>query len=297
MKKWSKRFFVAALVLALVFVGLGVTGWVLKGRRPDWYPSKVLSPEELKQASHSMQGKLIGFQDWAAGVNAADRTHASGRAPVPTDPTTAPSRVRSISFTEAELNAFFNQWDTKWEDKYNQYVTDPILVLQDDRIILAANVPEAGTLVSVHLAPKLDDAGKLHLDIDKVMGGVLPVPRAFYEKYRNKLSTVLTARVNRERGNATLNADGSVNLSLITASMNELLVHALNGEPAEPILYLPHDVTNRKVGLPVKLTDIKIKDKTISFTVVPLTPEERKELVGHIHDGDAPKPQAVTAAR
>src|SRR3954468_10518278 len=84
MKKWSKRFFVAALVLALVFVGLGVTGWVLKGRRPDWYPAKVLSPEELTQASHSMQNKLLGFQDWAAGVNADDRTHASGRAPVAT---------------------------------------------------------------------------------------------------------------------------------------------------------------------------------------------------------------------
>ena len=44
----------------------------------------------------------------------------------------------------------------------------------------------------------------------------------------------------------------------------ELLQHALSGEPAEPVLFFPKDY-NPKEGLPIRLTDVKVKDKDYIF--------------------------------
>jgi hypothetical protein len=75
--------------------------------------------------------------------------------------------------------------------------------------------------------------------------------------------------------------------------MNTLLLHALNNEPADPILFLPHDgtITGEKAGFPVKLTDVRVANDSISLTVVPLTDAERKELLASIRKPSA-KPYA-----
>jgi hypothetical protein len=105
---------------------------------------------------------------------------------------------------------------------------------------------------------------------------------------------MLESKIDQERPRAKLNGDGSANKSFVIASMNEMLLHALNGEPAEPVLFLPHDPARFQNGLPVKLTDLKVKDKTITLTVVPLTPDERKDLLQRVRE-PRPRPNpAVT---
>jgi hypothetical protein len=280
-KKWLKRILVASLVLLLAAVGVVVGLNQLRHRRPDWYPGKALDAAALNEAVQSARHKLEGFQGWAADTNAHERAQLSGRDPVETDPATPPDKTRSIALTDAELNAFFSQWDNtlNLSDKYNQYLTDPVLVLQDGRIILAANVKELDTIASVHLAPKLDDKGMLHLDIVKVMGGSLPLPQSFFGAYRDKFSRMLDARIAQESQRAKISPDGSANGAAVAAGMNLLLLHALNNEPADPVLFLPHDWAHKADGLPVKLTAVKIENKTITLTVQPLTAQERQDLL------------------
>ena len=220
-----------------------------------------------------MTDKFAGVQGWAADTNAHERTQLSGRDPVATDSATPPDKSKTIAVTDAELNAFFSQWDNtlNLSDKYSQYLTDPVLVLQDGRIILAVNVKELDTIASVHLEPKLDEQGMLHLDIVKVMGGSLPLPQSFFGAYRDKFSRMLEGRIAQESQRAKVSPDGSANGAAVAAGMNLLLLHASNNEPADPILFLPHDWGHKSDGLPVKLTAVKIENKTITLTVQPLT--------------------------
>jgi hypothetical protein len=279
--KWLKRILIAGCVLLLVAVGLVIGLNQLRHRRPDWYPAKALDPAALNEAVQSVRHKFEGVQDWAADTNARERTQLSGRDPVATDSSDPPDKTKTISLTDAELNAFFSQWDNtlNLSDKYGQYLTDPVLVLQDGRIILAANVKELDTIVSIHLEPRLDEQGMLHLEIVKLMSGSLPLPQSFFSAYRDKFSRMLEGRIAQESQRAKIAPDGSANGAAVAAGMNLLLLHALNNEPADPILFLPHDLTHSGNGLPVRLTAVKIENKTITMTVQPLTAEQRQELL------------------
>src|SRR4051794_37555354 len=293
-KKWLKRILIAGCVLLLAAVGVMFGLNQLRHRRPDWYPAKALDPAALNEAVQSVRHKFEGVQGWAADTNAHERAQLSGRDPVATDSADPVEKTKTISLTDAELNAFFSQWDNtlNLSDKYSHYLTDPVLVLQDGRIILAANVKELDTIASVHLEPRLDDKGMLHLDIVRVMGGSLPLPQSFFGAYRDKFSRMLEGRIAQESQRAKIAPDGSANGAAVAAGMNLLLLHALNNEAADPILFLPHDLAHKGNGLPVKLTAVKIESKTISLTVQPLTAEERQDLLQKLSQPPAPQHRA-----
>ena len=90
----------------------------------------------------------------------------------------------------------------RWKDHYSAYVDDPVLVLQDNRLILAGTVKEMDTVVSVHFEPVLDADGKLRLNLVRVMGGKLPLPRAFWDGYRQKLCDAMAAQAGAGPGRA-----------------------------------------------------------------------------------------------
>lgn len=296
MKKWIKRIIVASVVLLALAVAGVVTLNHLRNRRPDWYPSGAPDSAAIAAAARSMKDKFAGVTSWAAETHASERTQQSGREPVRTDPAAPPDRAKTVSLTAAELNAFFSQWDESqnWGDKYSQYLIDPVLVLQENRIILAARLKEIDTIASVHLEPRLDEGGQLHLTIAKIMGGSLPLPRAFWVGYRDKLGGMLRDKIEQERKHAEIAADGVANTHAVGASMNRLLLSALYDQPADPILFLPHDLSRlQKSAIPVKVSAVEVKDNTITLTIESLDAPQRKALLDRIRQPVEPKPDAV----
>ena len=57
---------------------------------------------------------------------------------------------------------------------------------------------------------------------------------------------------------------------MVEAVLGKMLLHFLHGEPADPVVFLKY-VANNKVGnLPVRITSLKIADKTLTMTFEPL---------------------------
>jgi hypothetical protein len=83
--------------------------------------------------------------------------------------------------------------------------------------------------------------------------------------------------------NAQLQKDGSANTDAMAAAMAKLFLHVLADEPGEPVLFLP---VGDKRAVPVRLTDVRIADKTLSLTVKPLNAKERGALIERIRDQD-----------
>jgi hypothetical protein len=266
--KWIKRLFMAGAFLVVLLAVSALLVHRLARSRPDWYPVQLLD-----EASRS------------AAARSVERNRKSGIRPDSPGYIAAPDPVKHISFSEAELNAFFLQWDDAmhWKDGYSGFIQDPVLALADNRIILGANVTSLDTFVSVHFEPSIDPNGELRLTLVRVMGGKLPLPRAFWDGYRHKLIGAMSAKVAQAQKRAAIADDGSMNHDAMVAQMNKLLLHALNDEPAEPILFLRHDNLHNN-AMPVKLTAVAIADRTIDLTVIPLNADERKELLRKIRE-------------
>ena len=290
MKKWTKRILVALAVFAVLGIAVIVGARQLATSKPDWYPKGAPDPAAIAAAAQSMTSKIQGIQGWAAASRAKETRGPNGIPASVADPEGDPEPAKTFTLTEAEFNAFFSRWDNdqKWSDKYKGHISDPVLVLRDNRIILAATVKDMNAVLSAHFEPGLipdrqgtDPANKkLQLRVAQVASGRLSLPEFTWSGYRDKLVNVMARKVEESRPKADIHPDGSANEAAVIVAMNTLLLHALNNEPADPVLFLPHD--KQKTGYPVKLTDVKVSNDSISLTVVPLNAQERKDLLASL---------------
>jgi len=301
--KWVKRLVaVVACFVVLLAVGAGVAWYLLRGR-PAWYDGVRADPAALQAAAVRAENELKRTIDWASSQQAEERAalHASrGAAPAvsTTRPASGPATRRSlvVTFTEQELNAAFEKWGKVygWESTYAQYVTDPRIVLYDGKIIVAGDVKDFGTMVSLHFQPAVDEQGGLRFELVQVLGGRLPLPESAFDRYRHRLEEKVKAALPAIQRGAQIKPDGSANEKAVVAVFSKLLLCVLDRRPGEAVLFLP---ANQGTQVPVKLADVKIDGKSIALTVQLMTPQERAALLERIREPyRGPIDSAATAA-
>jgi hypothetical protein len=281
--KWCKR---ACLVVALLLFGailFSAGGLILLRGTPDFYRPMAGSVEERDAAAQRAQDKLATINNYAVeAYGSAIRTNNGTEVPV--DPP-APASI-DVSFTERELNALFSNWSklNNWKQTYEQYLTDPVLIFRENRIILAgkAKVNEINAVVSVHFQPQLTEEGELDLHLVRVQGGRLPLPQAMLQKYVDHARQALQNRLPHWQRNARLDANGAANGYMIAAAMGKLALQTLDHEPAAPVAFLP--MVMQDVTVPVKITDVKVEDKTLTLTAELYGPSERAALLDSIRE-------------
>ena len=286
MKKWIKRLtlFVVGLVLVLLLAAVGLYFFGVRGS-PDWLRRPVASDAERAAAATRVEEKLrdtisvVGEMNSYVPTSQPDHTAAGDRRPVATQ---AP-RPLKLEVTEDELNALFDKWDRLygWTKRFKDYVQDPSIVLHEGRIILAGRSEEMGTVISLHFDPQLDKKGELQLRLASVLAGRLPLPQAFFEKYRTSARTRLESALPGLQRKAKIEKDGTANAEAMSAAMAKLFLHVLADQPGEPVLFVP---LVKKGSVPVRLTDVKVDDKSLFLTVKPLNAVERAALMTRIRE-------------
>jgi hypothetical protein len=281
MRRWTRRvLIILTLFLLSVLLFLGATLALYKGT-PDWY---VVSMEPQRRAAAAMgaEEKITQTQNWAAllqgdAVRAARATQQARPAPA-----TRVSDVHEVRFTQDELNALFEKWSSLygWDSKYGQYLAEPRVILHPGRLIIAAKVTDLGTVASFHFAPAMDDRGKLHLDLVKVLGGRLPLPNALWDSYKQRLVESLNRWMPRWRAGAVIDARGAANGPAMYATLSAFVLNISRNEGGEPILFLP--LLDNAKSLPVKVMRFSIDQDALVLKVRKLTPRERDELLKKI---------------
>ena len=86
-----------------------------------------------------------------------------------------------------------------------KYLQDPMIVLQDGEIILAATVnnKDWNSIMSLHFEPKLQ-SGKLDMRAASVMAGMLPVPKSYFSSYVEKFTGILEKKLPAMRHDAEI---------------------------------------------------------------------------------------------
>jgi hypothetical protein len=300
--KWIKR-----LVLLVVFVGvfagvLAGAGWWLSHRAPAWYARRHQSPQERAAAAARAEQEVQRTLGWAQDQQAyADSTRNGG------PPSTRPAKTLRIALSEDELNGFFQKWDKEfhWSERFQQYLSDPQIVLHNGRLILAATAKEMGTVVSIVFAPRLQGA-KLNMPVEQVLAGRLPLPQGVWDRYREPLEERIGESLPDWQEGAEIRPNGTANTDAVAAAMGELLLDVLSNHPAPAVLFLPYDVSNQHRSLPVKVTSVQIANKTLTLIVEPMSSDERQALLTTIRaprdrladaDNVANKPTGVVATQ
>ena len=286
MKKWIKRLtlFVVGLVLVLVLAAIGLYVFGVR-RSPDWLRRPVASDAERAAAATRVEEKLrdtisvVGEMNSYVPASQPNEASTDDRRPVAAQ---APRPIK-LEVTEDELNALFDKWDRLygWTTRFKNYVQDPSIVLHEGRIILAGRSEEMGTVISLHFDPELDEKGQLQLQLASVLAGRLPLPQAFFEKYRTSARTRLESALPGLQRKANIERDGTANAEAMSAAMAKLFLQVLANKPGESVLFVP---LVKKGSVPVRLTDVKVDDKSLFLTVKPLNASERAALLGRIRE-------------
>jgi uncharacterized protein YpmS len=272
--KWLRRTLLAVAVVVTVVIGGALVALWLVRAEPTFYRPVELTAEQREAAAQRATNKLATIQNQAARLHAASNTR-----PVSPDEIT-------VSFTADELNSFFDKWSNfqNWKASYQPYLDDPVVILQDGRIIFAGRVKELNLVASIHFEPKIDENGQLDLELVRVLGGRLPLPESMIGTYKDRLVASLRQKLPMWQASAAIDANGAANPSAIAASATKLLFHVLNHEPTEPVLYLP--VMAQKGSVPVRISDVRIEAQTLTLRVRPMTRQQQVALIERIRAGD-----------
>jgi hypothetical protein len=168
-----------------------------------------------------------------------------------------------------------------WKAHWQPYLNDPEIFLADGRVILAGDLKEMRTLVSLHFRPELDEKGQLRLNLEKVLGGRLPLPDMLLGPQKDKLENALRGQLPGWQQRAKISSSGTANLDAVAAGMSKLLLAGLEDRPADNTFFLPLDYEGRK-NVPVKLTKLVVDEKGVTMTAVPLNAAEREGMIKRI---------------
>jgi hypothetical protein len=275
MKKWVRRIFVCVGAAVLAVVICGIIGWRMMQGTPDWYQPYTLSDSDRSAAAQRVIDKLIPIQNEAA--------FARGNERHPGTSTTQSADEMTVSFSDQELTAAFQDWSVINNTKaaYERFVLDPQVIMQEDRLILAGRFKELGTVLSLHFAPRIDEQGRLRLEIVRVLAGKLPLPAGLFRKYQDQLSTAIAQRIPAWRQSASIDATGVANRAAVAAATSGQLLDVLQNQPTEPVVFL--QVLSAGT-VPLRINQVDVNDHSIQLTVQPMNAAERAALLERIRE-------------
>ncbi|QOV87550.1 hypothetical protein [Humisphaera borealis] len=294
-RSWLKRLLLGiTLLLVLIAVGVATLAY-MTGRSPSWYRTNVMDDKTMTRNYDSALVKLGLMQNWAQ--DQSNWPHRTARPRVDTDPATAPAKTQSISLTEDELNAVLWKEREKLLERYGHAIADPYIAIHEGHIVLAVTHKGTGRVVSVHVAPKIDEQGLFILSVDSLMAGSIPIPKALWSGYTDKVSGALKPALDAVRDNAAIETDGTWNQAAVVAARCRLVLSSLNGKSDDAVLFLPPDPKKLENGYPVKITQIKIENQTMSLVVIPLDFEEQQRLLLRLRAPIGESPAAPIASK
>src|SRR5579862_822268 len=245
--------FLGLLLLAVAGFGLFMHHRITA--RPVWYHGPVVDVEIQHAGANSMTQKLIGIYSQVNRMR-AEQIRASLAGQPATHPINEPI---SIELSENEINGFFSEWDVRfhWREGISKYAQDPVVTLEDNELIIAGTIKDWNAVASIHLTPAVQ-GNKLTFIPTTAMIGTQDVPRSYLSGNISKLSGVMDRKLPELREASEIEPRGWANPPAVAVAMSELLMHVLNDEPAENVLFIPEKIGRDSRSLPVKVTHVDI---------------------------------------
>ena len=280
MKKAVKRLGIVLLVLLAGLGGAALVGRNMFKGTPDFYRHYTWDGHQRSVLNQQAADKLLKTRQIAQQAHFAEvRAQRSQQGDgATTRPATKPAGFE-VTFGEEELNAFLFHNAETFKDlkrKYEPYVRDPGIFLDDGRLILAAQAPTVGAVVSLQFAPAVTPEGDLSIRLTGAHAGKLPLPQAFARPHLDKLRDWVAFRTPSWRAEARLDRNGGFNASAVALATSRLLMNAIDDKPSDPVLFMPVD--EGETSVPLRVTTVQVKGRALTLSLEPMPRDEREAL-------------------
>lgn len=267
MKKALKR--IAAVCAVLVVIALAA-GWYLRRQAlavPEFY-KPIQSEEQRRAAGDAADKKATGLVSRLNEFTTAERRGE-------------PSHAAQVTFTESELDGLLHKWIKllNREQDMARYAVDPVIRLRDGKIIVAARVPDLDAVISMHFVPRINEAGRAELTLERIWAGEVPIPQALLGRLRQKVNDGILRDLPQWQARAKIAPDGVANQEAIAATTSKMIAAALNERPAEAVAFVP---AYGSKYVPVQFTEINVTPEGLTLTVSPMNAAQRAELLTRI---------------
>jgi hypothetical protein len=266
---------------AFIAVASGYSVYLARGT-PDWYAEAPPAESVRAAAANESDQKLAELLSYASDVAAAQRRRDLTGGGTPAD-IIGP---KTITFSELQLNAFLAKWSVPLKgvaSQVSRYIANPKVVLLSGRLLIAGNLPSSGilshTVESVEFDPSIEADGQFSLELSHVYCGRLPVALALINGPRHKLTSQLQTSIPQWESRAAVSPQGVANRYAFDAALGKTLLAGLKGYATDSIVFLPCDLTDFRRFVPVRLTQVSLADRSVTFAMRPLSDFELKELL------------------
>jgi len=248
-----RRLIRLCIYLALVAIVVVLAGaFILYRRTPDWYRPVHLTHEQCVEAANGLRIEFGTFQD-KAGFTPADKPIV-------------------LKLTQDQVNGYLQalldedtcqvlRGFTGLHVALPDGMTDPLIVFQKDRLILAARYAKLGKPpVSLHLKLSADPE-TIDVAIESIRVGSLPLPKQFI---RDQLSEI-RYRVARAAERLASGDEGGVSsMDRDLVRLGAALFAAIDGEP------MGRDfVTSAGAHRPMRLDRLELADGRLTVVLIP----------------------------
>jgi len=286
--RWIRR--AVAVIALLVAAGLGVVAYVIAGVGdvPDYYAAPRLSGEDRLEAIASVERQFVNFQGQLSDAVATEAT-APEAEPEPA----------TMRFGAAEVDAWFAKWldDHGYREAFTRHLAEPRLLIVDGRLVLAgrAELDWLGDVViSLRFVPEVGEGDRVRLRFEGVSAGHRELPDAAVSAMRERSLAALGEATAAERKAVALADDGTANVAAVRVAIDRQARQLLSGGAVDPLVLFPPVVGRGPVA--AEVVELAIEGDQLRLGVLPLTPDERAELVEKLRrPADAASPEPVAA--
>ena len=286
-RRWLTR--IALFVVGALIIGAGFFAYRIHaaGQVPSYYSRQRLEGEDRLEAIASVERKFGNFQGSLGAALAGQTRRRNAGDSATSQPTEAESA--ELTFSGDELDAYFNKWltDNNYTDSFAKQLSDPRLLLDNGRLILAGRreVPWMGdTVVSMHFSPSVsEETGKASMSLEGIYAGNTSLPEMAVEEMRTRAAAAIEARLPGYVESAAFEADGTANDAAVGLAIDRQLARLLEQRPVEDLVLFPYLVGRGHVA--VRVESLTIQDGVLDLDVLPLTPREREAYLEAIKAG------------
>ncbi|MEM1011378.1 MAG: hypothetical protein AAGI46_04050 [Planctomycetota bacterium] len=273
LRRWLVRL---GVLMLLLIAGLAGVGWYAKKAAssvPAFYSEARLSGADRLEAIASIERKFLNFQGDLGESTAVSLRNDSDIEPV------------RVSFSGEELDVYFDKWlsDSGYREPMAKYLADPRLVIHDGRLILAGRATLDGlgeVVVSIRLLPSVAESGRARLVLEDFAAGTITLPDALVSVLRQKAIDGLGMQAENERAAVEIATDGTANDAAITLAVDHQLRRLLARQPVDDIVLFPPVLGRGNVA--ARVVGLSVEDGVLTLDVLPLSPEEREDLVDEL---------------
>jgi hypothetical protein len=289
MKKFLK---ITAVVVLLLVIGLAGAGlYVLRGVRavPAFYEAEPLEGQARLEAIESVERKVLNLQSvldeaYVRSQAAPEATAVATSQPAEELLGRSAEDSISVAFTGAELDTYFRKWleETGYAPRLGRYMSNPRIGIDDGRVILAGRMAEFNAVVSLYFLPEVDEEGTVHLKLDGIYAGRIPLPDMAIEKFRTQAIEALEERTIQFRKEADISDEGFANEAAILLSSQQQLRELFEGrEVRRLIAFLPLPARG---FVPARVSELTVQEQELVLGVQLLDRAEQAELLSELRD-------------